>query len=190
MFHLWQQLLHLFFLASWEATDLYPAPDNINILFLLGERPFLFFLWLIWERAKRNNIIRRPTRTMPMKIGSVKWKEEGIKYNRLPVSTLPNTSPSGSSSFSSFSWPTIKSKHACLAATRASYSIYKKNSGKHKENTRDGAIVHLTEDGVQQRKSPRWSHDSTCAHSRILEELDTFLKFWIKRGFIFVESRS
>ena len=43
--------------------------------------------------------------------------------SKLPVSLSPNTSPSGSSSFSSLRFPIISSKHAHLAVTRTSYIV-------------------------------------------------------------------
>ena len=63
-------------------------------------------------------------KTMPMKIGLVKIvggiNQKKKKYVKLPVSVSPSTPPSGSSSFS-FSWPTIKSKHARFTARKTSY---------------------------------------------------------------------
>ena len=43
--------------------------------------------------------------------------------SKLPVSLLPNTSPSGSSSFSSLRFPMISSNLAHLTATRMSYIV-------------------------------------------------------------------
>ena len=38
----------------------------------------------------------------------------------------------------------------------------------------DGAIVHLTKDGVRKHKVPDDHSDATCAHSRISRETDVF----------------
>ena len=68
---------------------------------------------------------------------------------KLPVSLSPNTSPSGSSSFS-LNCPTIWSRRARFAGEQnLLLNTIAKNSSKCKENMQDGAIVHLTEDGMQ-----------------------------------------
>ena len=53
---------------------------------------------------------------------------------------------------------------------------------------RDGAIVHLTEDGTQKHEVPGWPCDYACAHSNLSKREDMFFcdkLFWNIRGVTF-----
>ena len=71
----------------------------------------------------------------------------------LPVLSSPITSPSGSSSFSSFTVPTISANRACLVATKTLCKRNSGNSGKNPVVTWDGAIVHFTKDDTWNLRS-------------------------------------
>ena len=58
-----------------------------------------------------------------MKFDQYNHNNKKKESNTLPVSLSPNSSPSGSSSFSSFKCPTISSSLALLVAIKTSYLI-------------------------------------------------------------------
>ena len=118
--YLCQQPLCFLPWVSWMAPYFHPAMHYIDLLFLPSHGPscFPFFLFF-WSHLK----------VQVVKKGSVnKYKDEFVKSkcknggdHKLPVSLSPNSSPSGSSSFSSLRCPMISSNLALFAATRMSY---------------------------------------------------------------------